>query len=93
MRFYSEKLLAPHSTPKLEDHIMLAVHDCLFNTLTAILHIGGHSSIRNRRTDHAVVRRTHLRDMGQNQNIITRTQQSIVPIILLCGVKRWGQQL
>jgi hypothetical protein len=34
MRFYSEELLASHSTPKLVNHIMLAVHDCLFNILT-----------------------------------------------------------
>jgi len=28
MRFYNEELLATHSTPKLEDHTLLAVHDC-----------------------------------------------------------------
>jgi hypothetical protein len=37
--FYSEKLFVPHPTPKLEDHPLLAVHDCLFNIFTAILHI------------------------------------------------------
>jgi len=51
--------------------------------MTAILHIGGHSSICNLRTGHAVVRGDHLWDMGQYQNIIKRrTQQSIVPIMV-----------
>jgi len=54
-------LLAPRPTPKLEDHPLSAVRDCLFNILAATLHIGGRSSIRNLRTRHAVVRGTHLR--------------------------------
>ena len=60
VRFYVEKLLAPRPTPKLEDHSLLAVRDCLFNTFAAALHIGGRSSIRNLRTRHAVVTGTHL---------------------------------
>jgi hypothetical protein len=28
--FYSDELLSPHPTPKLEDHILSAVRDCLF---------------------------------------------------------------
>jgi len=76
MRFYNEELLATHSTPKLEDHTLLAVHDCLFN-MTAILHIGGHSSICNLRTGHAVVRGAHLCDMGQYQNIIKRRTPTV----------------
>jgi hypothetical protein len=63
IRFYSEELLAPHPTPKLEDNPLLAVHDCLFNLFTATLHIGGRSSIRNLRTRHAVVTGTHLSQM------------------------------
>jgi hypothetical protein len=59
-RFYSDELLAPHPTPKLEDHLLSAVRDCLFNIAAAILHIGGLSSIRNLRTRHAVVTGTHL---------------------------------
>jgi len=58
--FYGEELLAPRSSPKLEDNALLAVHDCLFNIFTATLHIGGRSSIRNLRTHHAVVTGTHL---------------------------------
>jgi hypothetical protein len=45
-----EELLAPRPTPKLEDHPLSAVRDCLFNVLSATLHIGGCSSIRNLRT-------------------------------------------
>ena len=60
IRFYSEELLAPHPTPKLEDHPLSAVPDCLFNRFATVLHIGGRSSLRNVRTRHAVVTATHL---------------------------------
>jgi hypothetical protein len=53
--FYREGLLAPHPTPKLEDHPSSAVRDCLFNLFAATLLIGGRSSIRNLRTRQAVV--------------------------------------
>jgi hypothetical protein len=33
--FYGEELLAPRPTPKLEDHPLSAVHDCLFNIFAA----------------------------------------------------------
>jgi hypothetical protein len=36
--FYSEDLSAPRPTPKLEDHTLSAVCDCLFNAFTATLH-------------------------------------------------------
>ena len=58
--FYSEELLAPRPTPKLEDHPLSAVHDYLFNIFAATLHIGGRSSIRNLRTHHAMLTGTHL---------------------------------
>ena len=60
IRFYGGELLAPHPTPKLEDHLLSAVHDYLFNIFAATLHIGGPSSIRNMRTCHAMVTGTHL---------------------------------
>jgi len=60
MRFYSEELLTPHSTPKLEDHPLSVLRDCLIDIFAATLHIGGRSSIRNLRTRHAVVTGTHL---------------------------------
>jgi hypothetical protein len=34
-----EDLLAPRTTPKLEDHPLLAVRDYLFNVFAATLHI------------------------------------------------------
>jgi hypothetical protein len=36
---YGEELLAPRPTPKLEDHLLSAVRDCLFSILAATLHI------------------------------------------------------
>ena len=39
LSIYCEELLAPRLAPKLEDHPLSAVHDCLFNTLAATLHI------------------------------------------------------
>jgi len=57
--FNREVLLAPRPTPKLEDHPLSAVRDCLFNLFAATLLIGGRSSIRNLRTRHAVVTGNH----------------------------------
>jgi hypothetical protein len=37
--FYGEELLPPRPTPKLEDHPLSAVRDCLFNVFAATLHI------------------------------------------------------
>ena len=53
--FHGEEMLAPCPTPKLEDHSLLAVRDCLFNLFAANLHIGGRSSVRNLRTRRAMV--------------------------------------
>jgi len=58
--FYSDELLAPRPTRKLEDRPFSAVRHCLFNIFAATHHIGGRSSIRNLRTRHAVVTGTHL---------------------------------
>jgi hypothetical protein len=58
--FYGEESLAPRPTPKLEDHPLPAVHDCLFDIFAASLHIGGRSSIRNQRICLAVVTGTCL---------------------------------
>ena len=59
IHFYSEELLAPCPNPKLEDHPLSAVCDCLFNIFTATLHIGGHPSIRYLKTHHVMVTGTH----------------------------------
>jgi hypothetical protein len=47
IHYYGEESLAPRPTPKLEDHRMSAVCDCLFNIFAATLHVGGRSSVRN----------------------------------------------
>ena len=60
IRFYSEELLAPRPTPKLEDHTLSAVRDCLFNIFATTLHLGGLSSFRSLRTPHPVVIGTHV---------------------------------
>jgi hypothetical protein len=39
--FYGEELLAPRPTPKLEDHPLSAVRDCLFNIFAATSISGG----------------------------------------------------
>jgi hypothetical protein len=39
LMFYGEELLAPHPTPKLKDHPLSVVRDCLFNIFAATLHI------------------------------------------------------
>jgi len=65
MGFHGEALLAPGPNPKLEDHPLSALRDCLFNLFTATLHIGGRSSILNLRTRHAVVTGTHLLAQGK----------------------------
>jgi hypothetical protein len=39
LKFYGAALLAPRPTPKIEDHPLSAVRDCLFNICAAILHI------------------------------------------------------
>jgi len=60
MYFYGEELLGPRPTPKLEDHPLSAVRDCLLNIFTATLRIGGRYSIRNLRTRHTVMTETDL---------------------------------
>jgi hypothetical protein len=57
--FDGEELLAPRPTPKLEDHPLSAVRNCLFNISEATLYIVGRSSIYNLRTLHAVVTWAH----------------------------------
>ena len=58
--FYGEELTSPRPTPKLEDHPLSAVRNCLFNIFAATFHTRGRSSIRNLRTRYAVVTGTHL---------------------------------
>jgi len=46
IRFYGEELLGPHPAPKLKDHPLSGVGDCLFSTFAAPRRIEGRSSIR-----------------------------------------------
>jgi hypothetical protein len=39
LMFYGEELLAQRPASKLEDHLFLAVLDCLFNIFAATLHV------------------------------------------------------
>jgi hypothetical protein len=50
IRFYGEQLTEPSPIPKLEDHTLSAVRDCLCSIFAATLHIAGRSSISNLRT-------------------------------------------
>jgi hypothetical protein len=45
IHFYGEELFALRPTPKLENHPLSVVGDCLFNIIAAILHIAGLLSI------------------------------------------------
>jgi len=58
--FYGEGLSTRRPNPKLEDHALSAVRDCLFNIFAASLHIGCGSSISNLRKRHDVVTGTHI---------------------------------
>jgi hypothetical protein len=57
--FYGEELLH-RLTPKLEDHPLLTVCECLFIIFIATPHIGGRSSVYNLRTRYVAVTRTHI---------------------------------
>ena len=57
--FYDKLLLIPRTIPKLENHPLSDVCDCIFNVFAATLCIGG-LSIRKLMTRHAVVTGTHM---------------------------------
>jgi len=70
--FYGEDLSTPRPTPKLKDHTLSAIRDCLFIIFAATLDIGVRSSIRNLRTRHAMVTGTNLSRFSHYQyQIIT----------------------
>jgi hypothetical protein len=58
--FYGEELLAPHPTPKLKDHSLPAVCDCLFIIFTATLCVGVRPFICNVKMHYAMVTGTDL---------------------------------
>jgi hypothetical protein len=54
--FYGEELLAPRPAPKLKDHILSAVRDCLFSIFASSLHTRRLSL----KMSHAVVTGIHI---------------------------------
>jgi hypothetical protein len=70
--FYAQKLLPPCPTPKLEDLPLSDVYNYLFNLFTAILYVGGHSSICNLKTCHAIM--TYLENITVHtiKNVLVR---------------------
>jgi hypothetical protein len=58
--FYFEGLLAPCPNPKLENHPLCNVRDCLFNIFPATLRIRNISFIRNLCTRQTIVTATQL---------------------------------
>jgi hypothetical protein len=73
--FYVQEFLAPSPTSQLEDHPLLAVHDCLFNIFVVTLSIGRRSSIRNLRTPQAVVTGNQL---SRSQILIILKKKSVI---------------
>jgi len=76
IRFYGEQLTEPSPIPKLEDHTLSAVRDCLCNIFAVTLHTGDRSSSRNVRTRHAVVTGNRLsRDCYYyGNNVVSHTE-------------------
>jgi hypothetical protein len=83
--FYSEGLLAPCPTPKLEDHPLSAVRDAysMYSQLHSVP--GGLPSIRNLRTRHEVVTRDPP-NMERRSTTNKMSDHSIRSMGLLNGV-------
>ena len=60
LRFFGVELLAPRPAPKLEDHLLSAVRDCLFNIFAATIHVRRPFLHPQPEASHAVVTETHL---------------------------------
>ena len=60
LSFCVDELLAPRPTPKLEDHPLPAVRDCLFSTFAATLKVWKQFLHLQPEPRHAVVTGTHL---------------------------------
>jgi len=71
--FYGEEFLALRPPPKLQDHTLSAIRDCLFNIFAAILHIGSLSSIRSLRMTHGVEKKpAYQRELYTEEKRILR---------------------
>jgi hypothetical protein len=84
---YGEELLAQNPTPKLTDHTLSAVRDCLFNIVAATLHIEGRSSIRNLRMRHTVVTGNHLYCLIGLQKSVKSANVRLLRKASQCNVK------
>lgn len=71
---YGEELLETGPNPKLEDHPLSALNDCLFNIFAAVFHIGGRSSLRNLRMRHAMSG-THLSQFRMSYSLYFTVKQ------------------
>ena len=87
IHFYGE-LLASCPTPMLEVIPLPAVRNCLFDIFAATLHIGGCSSIHNRRTRHAVVTGTHLSWTQTPFYIIFQIMKILFVCVCVCTCTR-----
>ena len=68
--FYGEEWSTIYPTPKLEDHHLSDVRDCLFNIFTATLYIGGRSFICTLKKCHTMVTDNHLTRISQLKCVI-----------------------
>ena len=73
-RFYGEELSAPRPNPRVQDHPLSVVRDCLFKIFTATLHIAGRSSISSLRKRHAVLTGT---DLAHNREVLVVVRKEI----------------
>jgi len=76
--------LALHPTPKLEDHPLPAVRDCLVNIFAATLHVGGRSSIRNLRAHHTFLNFTQNHCTMDTLSATTTRIKLARQLIILC---------
>jgi len=76
--------LAPRPTPKLEDHPLLAIRDCLFNIFTAIFLIGWYRGI--------IVVKVAVLQIGKSLVLFQMVSlEFFIDIILLIALWPWGQ--
>ena len=91
IHFHGE-MLPPRPTPKLEDHPLSSVCDCLFSIFAVTLHIGDRSSICNLRMHHAMVARTHLswKINSSSSTFSFSTHCDYSMQLILCGIPRYS---
>jgi len=89
VRFYVEQFSAPRPTPKLEDHNLSAVRDCLFNIFAAVFHIWK-PFLRLQRKDAACYVDTDPLEIGvESSQDVNNTQSNIICIICNTAVNEY----